>query len=430
MAEGFPRKRRDQSGKLPGWPRPQTSITKSMGLNPVRMALLAAMALIGVFGGYFLGKEVMPASRTEPADEKPISRAENAPLPTSYEESLPRDIVIEKDGVLKRIALPEPDVEIDLGNGQFAPAQTEIAEIKEPTPDESALSDEAEAPKRQEKAEPVITDSAKELASLPPQSTDFSMPAKIGELQKSEGESLPRWQRYALPVTLDAKPKIVIVIDDLGLDKRRARKMIDLPGPMTLAFMSYAEDLERQTTKAKSKGHEIMMHVPMEPRSANINPGPNVLLSGMPSDELIKNIEWNLDQIEGYVGINNHMGSRFTADKEGMQTVISALKERGLLFLDSVTSGRSVAHEVAKDSGIPFAVRNVFLDHEDNLDAINRQLRATEHVAKRTGVAVAIGHPRDKTIEALRAWLPGLAERGFQLVPISAVVRGHPKPAL
>jgi len=138
---------------------------------------------------------------------------------------------------------------------------------------------------------------------------------------------------------------------------------------------------------------------------------------------LLKSINWNLDQTDKVVGINNHMGSRFTSDLEGMQTVTEVLNERGLLFLDSVTSGSSVAHTAAEDAGIPFAVRNVFLDHEDDLASIKRQLRATESVAKRTGVAIAIGHPRDKTLEALGEWLPTLSERGFQLVPISAVVK-------
>ena len=235
--------------------------------------------------------------------------------------------------------------------------------------------------------------------------------------------TLPAWQRYALPVHLNGMPKIVVVMDDLGLDRRRTRETVALSGPLTLSFMAYAEDLGQQTGKARAEGHELMLHVPMEPGSTAINPGPNVLLSGMPADELRKNIAWNLDQVSGYVGINNHMGSRFTADTESMRVVIATLKARGYLFLDSVTSSRSVAHDEARDGGIPFAVRNVFLDHEDDLDAIRQQLRHTEQIARKTGLAIAIGHPRDNTVVALKEWLPSLKEKGFQLVPISAVVR-------
>lgn len=386
-----------------------------MGLNPIRMALLIVMALAGVFGGYYLGKEVAPAPKPKPQAAKTAPEPHNG----TYEESLPRDIIIESGGILKRIALPQPDSEIDLGNGGNGAPHP--APAKEVTP-----ADTVETPTKDDaKTEPTTPPKPQdtETASLPPIHLDTALPANIAELQREKGDQLPPWQRYALPVTLNNKPKIVIVIDDVGLDRRRARQTIELPGPLTMSFMAYAEDLNKQASAARDAGHELMLHVPMEPSSPNINPGPNVLLSGMPADELRKNIEWNLAQLDGYVGINNHMGSRFTADPEGMKVVVASLRKHGYLFLDSVTSGRSVAHETARDGGIPFAVRNVFLDHDDDLDAIRRQLRHTEQIARKTGLAIAIGHPRDKTIEALRDWLPKLDERGFQLVPMSSVVR-------
>lgn len=390
-----------------------------MGLNPARMALLIVMALAGVFGGYYLGKEVAPDPEPKTATTPQISQE---PQNGTYEESLPRDIIIESGGVLKRIALPEPDAEIDLGNGSFGTAQSEPTETPKTAGPKPAKSAEAPAPEAAEVAakapDPVQT--ARLPATAPPAG---ALPADIADLQRTEGDTLPPWQRFALPVAFNGKPRIVVVIDDVGLDRRRARETIKLPGPLTLSFMAYAEDLNDQAASARKAGHELMLHVPMEPGSTSINPGPNVLLSGMPKEELLKNVEWNLGQMDGYVGINNHMGSRFTADTESMKVVVATLKERGYLFLDSVTSGRSVAHETARDGGIPYAVRNVFLDHEDELAAIRRQLRHTEAIARKTGLAIAIGHPRDKTIEALRDWLPKLDEKGFQLVPISAAVR-------
>lgn len=410
-----------------------------MGLNPVRMLLLIAMALGGLAGGYFIGKEFTPAPRStetaaKPAPQKALTQQQ------TYEEPLPENIIIERDGVLKRIALPGLDAEIDLGNGVFVAAEP----IKIESPDVIATPPAPDSePAEIEKAKPEATETlAKKLANVEPPASKPQAPAveqataipnsvrsiralpdNIAELQQHNAESLPAWQRYALPVVLTDKPLIVVVIDDLGLDRRRARQTADLPGPLTLSYMVYADDLAQQTQKARAKGHELMLHVPMEPSSSAIDPGPNVLLSGMPKDELLKNIAWSLDQVSGYVGINNHMGSRFTSDRASMETVVGALKERGYLFLDSVTSGKTVAHDVARDSGIPYAVRNVFLDHKDDLTAIKTQLRRTEQIAKRTGIAIAIGHPRDNTIEALREWLPHLEERGFQLVPISAVAR-------
>lgn len=396
------------------------------------MGMLIVMALGGVFGGYYIGKEVAPAPKPAPPVTKTASHQAHTANSSIYEESLPRDIIIQTGGILKRIALPEPDAEIDLGNGSVRSPDrenTEKAELAVSKASEAAeplVAPESPKPKPNEPVASPPPAEAKELpetATLPVFHPARAMPDNIADLQRKDSSKLPPWQRYAQPIKLNGKPEIVIVMDDLGLDRRGARRTIDLPGPLTLSFMSYAEDLAKQAADARKAGHELMLHVPMEPSSTAINPGPNVLLSGMPESELKKSIDWNLDQMSGYVGINNHMGSRFTADKEGMRSVVKALRQRGYLFLDSVTSGKSVAHETARDGGIPYAVRNVFLDHDDDLDRIRAQLRHTEQIARRTGLAIAIGHPRDKTIEALKEWLPTLSTKGFQLVPISAVVR-------
>lgn len=407
---------------------------QKFGLNPMRMMALVVLAVAGVLGGYLLGKYVKPASPpvVQNADPLPPQSVQNPPADTplqaddhlDYEESLPRDIIIQENGQLKRIALPEPDMTLDLGDkpeqaGESPkPSQALENAPVAPTPD-------ATASKEPDKELPVTkSEATQQVASLPPAILARAMPEDLATLQAHSADSLPPWLRNAVPFDLDdSKAKIVIVMDDLGLNKRRARRTVALPGPLTLSYMAYAEDLDRQIQHARAAGHEMMLHIPMEPRSATIDPGPNVLLSGLPREELLKSINWNLDQTDKVVGINNHMGSRFTSDLEGMQTVTKVLNERGLLFLDSVTSSSSVAHSAAEDAGIPFAVRNVFLDHEDDLAFIKRQLKVTESVAKRTGVAIAIGHPRDKTLEALSEWLPTLSERGFQLVPISAVVK-------
>lgn len=437
-----------KNGKLSGWPRPRPSIAKQMGLNPFRVAILIAMALGGLSGGYFLGKEVAPAPKPAPSSSPTTPHQMHTSAHNIYEESLPRDIIIESGGILKRIDLPEPDAVIDLGKGTesgvgksattapagsgnavSAPPETSEASQAAPTTPADTAETQAkstpEAPQAPVKqAEQTETAAITTLGNLV--RPKHALPENIAELQRNSAKDLPPWQRYALPVTLSGKPEIVIVIDDLGLDRRGTKRIMELPGPLTLSFMSYAEDLAKQSGQARKAGHELMLHVPMEPGSPAINPGPNVLLSGMPVSELQKNINWNLDQMDGYVGINNHMGSRFTADREGMTTVVEVLKKRGYLFLDSVTSAKSVAHDVARDGGIPFAIRNVFLDHDDDLDEIRNQLRHTEQIAKRTGLAIAIGHPRDKTIEALQAWLPTLEKKGFQLVPVSSVVRIAP----
>ena len=131
----------------------------------------------------------------------------------------------------------------------------------------------------------------------------------------------PAWRRNAVPVSVQAgQPRIAIVLDDLGLDRAASRRAIDLPGPLTLAFLTYANDLERFAARARTAGHELLLHVPMEPIGHD-DPGPEVLQTGMDPHELRRRIEWGLARFSGFVGINNHMGSKFTASVDGMAEI-------------------------------------------------------------------------------------------------------------
>ena len=218
---------------------------------------------------------------------------------------------------------------------------------------------------------------------------------------------------------------IAVVIDDLGVDKRRSEKVLPLRAPLTLAFMTYAEDLPKLTQAARHRGHELMLHVPMQPQGESWDPGPDVLEVGVQPEENRRRLDWGLDRFDGFVGINNHMGSRYTGDRVGMRVVMEELKKRGLMFLDSVTTEKSVAPELAKNYGVPFAARNVFIDNEQSVAAVMAQLQKAEAYARKHGAAIAIGHPHDSTIEALQQWLPGLDAKGFVLVPVTAIVKAQ-----
>jgi hypothetical protein len=163
----------------------------------------------------------------------------------------------------------------------------------------------------------------------------------------------------------------------------------------------------------------------MEPISRAEDMGPNGLTVGLTHDEMLRRLRWNLDRFDGYVGINNHMGSRFTHDAASMTPVMEELRARGLLFLDARTVGNSTGVDVARRLGVPNAARDVFLDNEVNAAAIAGQLAEVERIARRHGSAVAIGHARDATIEQLDAWLASLPGKGFALVPVSTIVREH-----
>ena len=217
-------------------------------------------------------------------------------------------------------------------------------------------------------------------------------------------------------------PMIAIVIDDMGLDRKRTKKIWQLPAPLTLAFLTYADDLPEQTAAARERGHELMVHVSMEPSSTDVDAGPNVLLRAMSREEIESMLEWGLARFDGYVGINNHMGSRFTEDEDAMRVVLQTIKERDLLFLDSRTSGHSVAGKLAREMGVAGATRNVFIDNDNVPEMVEKQLAELEALATRRGAAIAIGHPRDATLEVLARWLPAAREKGFRIVPLTAVI--------
>lgn len=231
------------------------------------------------------------------------------------------------------------------------------------------------------------------------------------------------WRRNALPFRdLVGKPLIAIVIDDVGLDRPHSRRAWELAGPLTMSFLPYAKDVREQAKAARARGHELMLHLPMEP-SGRADPGPNALLVSLTDAELKQRVTIALDSFDGYVGVNNHMGSRFTTSRPGMETVLRQIKARGLLFLDSRTSPQSVGDQLAQEIGVPSVTRHVFLDDDESLDAVRRRLAETEVVARRQGFAVAIGHPHAATIQALAEWLPTVAGKGFALAPLSAVLR-------
>jgi hypothetical protein len=217
----------------------------------------------------------------------------------------------------------------------------------------------------------------------------------------------PNWRRNAV-ATPDGPsgPVIAVVLDDLGLNRPNAQRAIALPGPLTLAFMTYAERLPALAAAARAAGHELLVHVPMAPQDPLTNPGPNVLRADLGPEELARRVAWGLTRFDGYVGINNHMGSGFTTSVPGMAQVMMELKARGLLYLDSLTSPGTVGAALAERLGVPYAKRDIFIDDPLNRAAIRRQLVRLERLATRTGRAVGIAHPHDVTLEELARWLP------------------------
>ncbi|TWA86520.1 hypothetical protein FBZ83_102312 [Azospirillum brasilense] len=258
-------------------------------------------------------------------------------------------------------------------------------------------------------------------------------PAPVpGLVEDSRNGPLPRiaedgrkpWQVYARPFpAADRRPRIAIVLAEMGISGVTTGNALQkLPPTITLAFVPYAERLDNWVERARSKGHEVMLSIPMEPQDYPRNdPGPNALLSMLPPERNMERLEWSLGKAVGYVGITSTTGSKFTANPDAVTPVVAAMKARGLMVLDARANPRSVAGTLAGEAGVPRAFADRVIDRDLSRGAIDDQLAELETIAKTNGAAVGIGAPYPSTIERINLWLTGLADRGIAIVPVSAV---------
>lgn len=226
------------------------------------------------------------------------------------------------------------------------------------------------------------------------------------------------------PVPSGKRPRVALIIDDLGYDKKIAENFFRLNINLTASILPHSPFQGKIARMARSRGLEIMLHLPMEPvEYPDVNPGPGTLLSSMSPDELISQLKENLDTMPGVKGVNNHMGSKLTADSTQMYQIFSVLKSRGLFFIDSRTTSDSMGQPSARLFQVPFAQRDVFIDHFQKPDFIRRQIKELVRIAKSNGQAVGILHPHSMTYRILQEMLPEL-QKQVQLVPASNIV--HP----
>lgn len=259
----------------------------------------------------------------------------------------------------------------------------------------------------------------KALSDLPLPSLSYE--EKIGP----EREHKPEVQApVPLPPPAAAKGRkgrVAIVIDDMGLAHQASLRAVRLPAAVTLAYLPYAPNLRSQAEGAAAAGHDLMLHMPMEPMGDE-NPGPGALLSGQSQREWEEKIDAALTSFDGFIGVNNHMGSLLTTQPDAMALLSGILQERGLFFVDSRTSNKSVAATIARQTGVKVGVRDVFLDDTQTLENVRHQLAVLEQLALKKGQAIAIGHPHAVTLQALEAWIPQAQSRGVALVPVKDLV--------
>jgi len=268
-----------------------------------------------------------------------------------------------------------------------------------------------------------------------PASQDTRAPAEQRLLESSRHGAIPRIapdgarpaEAYARPAVASTNrkggPRIAIVLTGLGVSANLTRQAIEqLPGPVTLAFQPYGADVERSVTSARAQGHEVLLQTPMEPFDYPDNdPGPQTLLTSIAPDQNIDRLYWLMSRFQGYVGIVNYMGGRFTSTEQALAPILREAAKRGLIYIDDGLSPRSLAPQIAGANNLPFAKAEIILDSVPSASHIDGALARLEAAARERGSVVGIASAAPASIERIASWARAAEGRGFVLVPISAV---------
>ena len=198
--------------------------------------------------------------------------------------------------------------------------------------------------------------------------------------------------------------------------------MSKLPGPVTFAFGPYGFEIDRTVAKARADGHEVLLQIPMEPFDYPDNdPGPQTLLVSLSAEQNLDRLHWLMSRFQGYVGISNFMGARFTASEPALAPVLREAAKRGLIYVDDGSSHRSLAGQISGIDNLSFAKAEVVIDAVPTPQNIDRALSRLEALAKERGSAIGVASALPASIDRIANWAKSAGSRGIVLVPISAV---------
>jgi polysaccharide deacetylase 2 family uncharacterized protein YibQ len=241
-------------------------------------------------------------------------------------------------------------------------------------------------------ATPVETPAATPLPSAAPAASPTSTPA-----ENAQG------------------PELALIVDDCGQWIATERGFVALDIPLTLSVLPDVPYTGVIAGEASDAGKGVMLHLPMETLSG-LNPGPGKVTTEMSDAQIVAQVQSDLAEVPLARGVNNHEGSKASADPRVMRAVIGVLAEHNLFFIDSKTNAASVGEQTARQMGVPTAARDVFLDNRADVAYSEAQLSQAAAIAQRNGSAIAIGHPRPTTLAAVRAMIPKLQALGIRFV--------------
>jgi polysaccharide deacetylase 2 family uncharacterized protein YibQ len=247
---------------------------------------------------------------------------------------------------------------------------------------------------------------------------------KVQDQDKKSAKLKEHIQEYKQTAT--TKPKVVIIVDDIGMNKSSIDKLLQIPAPLTIAVLPNLPYSEYAAREAHKKGREVMLHLPMEPKESSgytaVDAGVDALIVGLPKTEILRRIDKNLSSIPHIQGVNNHMGSKFMESGELLELVMKGIKDKDLFFVDSMTSGASMGSEAASKFGVRSVERDVFLDDASKgASYVKSQLRELVRVSQKKGYAIGICHPYPGTVKALAEMIPHM-QKEVEIASVSTLL--------
>jgi polysaccharide deacetylase 2 family uncharacterized protein YibQ len=369
------------------------------------------MAIAGALGLFLAAFVVWAAVVDDPLGGEPVVvvSAEPGTAPAKKPDEAPADAA-------KTEAEPKPAPGADAKSGGAAP------DAKQPPPGMQTVTIiDGGTGHRQDVLVPAQGGA---VAAIDPKLLEAS---RHGQIPKVSADGMRPLVAYARPVAdnpANAKmPRIALVVTGLGISASSTAEALKLPASISLAFAPYAGDLERIVSRARGEGHEVLLQVPMEPFDYPDNdPGPQTLLTSLSPEQNIDRMHWLMSRFQGYVGIANYMGSRFTASDVALAPVLREISKRGLMYLDDGSSPRSLASQIAGANSMPFAKAGIVVDAVPTPNEIDRALLRLETMARDNGLAVGVASALPVSLARIAKWAKGADSRGILLVPISAAV--------
>ncbi len=256
--------------------------------------------------------------------------------------------------------------------------------------------------------------------------------SQYGPLPKIASDGRRPIDVYARPSRYAAKnvgdpARVAILVNGLGLpDSPSGDVLKGLPPSVSVAYGAYGRSLQDWVTKARAEGHEVLLEIPLEPNDyPKVDPGPHTLLTTLPPEENMKRLEWLMSRYTGYVGITNHMGSKFEVTQDALTPVLEEVKARGLLYVDDGSVQASTAGQIASTIGLDYSVASVQIDANASPSDVAKQLAKLEATAKEKGTAIGVVKAKPTTLKQVGEWAGKLKGKDLVLVPVSAAVRSQ-----